>query len=153
MNSISKQPSLKRSPAFFCKYLRIVEEVELLQLQLYDAGSQAGGVDGYVQLAHDVGQRADVVLVSVGYDYAAYLVLVLPQVADIGYDEVYAVEFLIRKADTAVHDNNVLPVFVHGEVLSDLTEAAERDYLKFCHILLLIYFIVLCTTVTQHCNR
>ena len=137
----------------FRENLRVIEEVELLELELDYARGEAGGVDGHVQLAHDIGQSADVVLVAVCDDYAADAVLVLPQIGDVGYDGVNAVELLVRKAQTAVHDNNVLPVFVHGEVLADLTEAAERDYFQFCHIILLKSKIVLCTTVIQHYNR
>ena len=117
--------------------LRVVQQVVLLKLELYDARRQRRGIYGDVEVAHDVGQGADVVLVSVCDYYAFDAVFILLQVRDIGYDDINAVELLVRKPEAAVHDDNVLPVLVHGEVLANLTETAERNDFKFCHLLLL----------------
>ena len=99
----------------------------LLELELDYARRERRRVDGHVQVAHDVGDGADVVLVAVGDNYAAYAVLVLLEVGDVRDDDVDAVELLVREAEAAVHDDDVLPVLVHGEVLANLTEPAERD--------------------------
>ena len=109
------------------EYLRVVQQVVLLKLQLDYACRERRGVDRHVQLAHHIRQRADVILVSVSDYYASDAVFILLQVRNIGYNDINAVELLVRKSEAAVHDDNVLPVLVHGEILSYLTKTAERN--------------------------
>ena len=99
----------------------------LLELQLDDAGGQARGVDGAVELLHGVRDAADMVLMPVGQEHAADLVFVFDQVRHVGNDQVDAVHFLIREAKTAVDDDDILAVFEYGHILADLVETAKGN--------------------------
>ena len=117
----------------FCEYLRVVEQIVLFELKLDNPRCQRGSVYRHVQLAHHIRQGAYMILMPMRYDYAANTLSVLFEVRYVRDNDINAVELLVRKTEAAVHDDNVLPVLVHGEVLSYLTESAERDNLKFCH--------------------
>ena len=140
-------------PRLFGEYLRVVQQVKFLELQLDYARGELRRVNRYIELPQDIRYGPDVVLVAVGYHHASDAVGVLPQVGDVRDDDIDAVELLVGKTEAAVNDDDVLPVFVHGEVLADLTETAERDDLQFCHIVLLISVLYVCTTVILHYNR
>ena len=111
-----------------------VQQAVLLQLQLDKAGGHAGGIDRGVDGPQDIGQGPDVVLVTVGDEDAPDLVLVLDEVAHVGDDHVDPIHVVVGEAHTAVHDHDIPPVFIDGDVLADLIEAAKRDDLQFfCH--------------------
>ena len=103
----------------------------LLQLQLNEARGHPGGVDRGVDGAEDIGQGADVVLMSVGDKDAPNLLLVLNEIADIRDDYVDAVHIVVGKAHAAVHHHDVAAVLVNREVLADLVEAAKRNDFQF----------------------
>ncbi len=67
------------------------------------------------------------VFVPVGNDNSADTVFILFQIGDIRDNDIYAVKLLVRKTQTAVDNNYVLPVLVNREIFSDLTHTAERD--------------------------
>ena len=71
-------------------------------------------------------QRADVVLVAVGDEEAAELLLVFRKIGDVRNDKVHAVHVVLGEAEAAVDDDHVLAVFQHGHVLADLIQTAER---------------------------
>jgi hypothetical protein len=64
-------------------------------------------------------------------DDGFYPITVLQKVREIGYDDINAVHLLVRKAQTAVDDDDVLAVLVNREVFPDFVQAAERDYFQF----------------------
>ena len=118
--------------------VRLVHELVLLELALYQTCGESGGVDGSVHLAEQIGDRAYVVLVAVGDRYRADLVPVLDEVGEIRYDQIHTVHIVLGKTQAAVDDEYVAAVFVYGYVLADLVETAERYYLQFlcfyfCH--------------------
>ena len=113
--------------------LRRVEQVVLLQLEPDEPRREAGAVDGHVHLLEDVGDGPDVVLVAVGDEQTADAVLVLGEVAHVGNDKVDAVHIVAGKGHAAVHDDDLAAVLIHGHVLADLVQPAERDDLQiFC---------------------
>lgn len=106
----------------------------LFQLELNDRCRQGGGIDRHIQLLEHVWDRTDVILMPVCDDHAADAVFVCFQIADVRDDHVDAVEVLIRKAHAAVDKEHVLAILIDGEILTDLTEPAERDDFQFgCH--------------------
>ena len=111
--------------------LGLAQQAVLLQLQLDEPRAHAGGVDGGVHRAQHIGQGPDVVLVSVGDEDAPDLLLVLDEVAHVGDDHVDAVHVVIGEAHAAVHHHDVVAVLVHGEVLADLVETAQRNNFQF----------------------
>ena len=105
----------------------------LLELQANEACGEAGAVDGHIDLLEDVGDGPDVVLVAVGDEQTADAVLVLGEVAHVGNDKVDAVHIVAGKGHAAVHDDDLAAVLIHGHVLADLVQSAERDDLQiFC---------------------
>ena len=78
-----------------------------------------------VDLAQQVRQRADVVLVAVREDDARDALVA--QVAEVGQDEVDAEVLVAREREPGVDDDDLAAVLVDGHVLADLAEAAERD--------------------------
>ena len=77
--------------------LGLVQQAVLLQLQLDETGGHPGGVDRGVDGPEDVGQGADVVLMSVGDEDAPDLLLVLDEIADVGDDHIDAVDVYKRQ--------------------------------------------------------
>ena len=113
--------------------LGAVQQPVLLQLQLDESGGKAGAVDGHIHLLEDVGDGPDMVLVAVGDEQTADAVLVLGEVAHVGNDKVDAVHIVAGKGHAAVHDDDLAAVLIHGHVLADLVQPAERDDLQiFC---------------------
>ena len=74
------------------------------------------------------------VLMAVGDENTADAVPVLDEVGEVGNDHVHAVHIVIRKPHADVHHDDVAAILVHGEVLADLVETAQRNDLQFfCH--------------------
>ena len=65
------------------------------------------------------------VLMPVCQDDRPDAALVLYQPGHVGYDDIHAVHFLIRKAQATVHHQEVFPVFEYGEILSDLIKPSQ----------------------------
>ena len=70
------------------------------------------------------------VLVAVGDDDAAELLLVLQDVGVIGQDEVDAGLPLVREHEAGVYQDHVVPVLEGGHVLADAVQAPQRDDLE-----------------------
>ena len=114
--------------------LRGLHQLVLLQLQLDEAGGEAGAVDGHVDLLEDVGNGADVVLVAVGDEQAPDPGLVLDEVADVGDHAVDAVHVVPGEGHAAVHHDDLAAILIGGHVLADLVETAKGDNFQFfCH--------------------
>ena len=106
--------------------LRLLTEPVLVELRLDQPERQPRGNDLLdVDLAEQVRERADVILVPVREDDRAH-VLVL-EVAEVGKDEVDAEVLVARERKPRVDDDRLAARLVHGHVLAHLAEAAERD--------------------------
>ena len=93
----------------------------------YEAGGETGAIDGDVQLFEDIGNRADVILVTVGDEHTPQLFLVGHQIGKIGDHQIHAVHIFIGETDTAVHHDHILAILQDGDVLADLIQTAQRD--------------------------
>ena len=114
--------------------LDLIGQAVLLQLEPDEAGGHTGGVDGRIDVPHQVGDAADVVLVAVGDEDGPDPVPVLDEVGEVGDDHVDAVHVIVGEAHSCVHHNDVAAVLVHGEVLADLVQTAKGNNLQFfCH--------------------
>ena len=114
-------------PCFMGKQVDGILQLMLLELQLDDAGGQARGVDGAVELLHGVRDAADMILMPVGQEHAADFFLILDKVRHVRNDKVNAVHVVFGKAETAVDDDDILAVFEYGHILADLVETAKGN--------------------------
>ena len=126
-----KVAGLDGLPGLMGDELALVQNLVLLQFQLHQAQRQAGTVDGGFDLLEHIGQGADVVLVAVGQENAADLVLVLDEVRHIGDHQIHAVHVALGKAHAAVHNDDVAAIFQHGHILADLIETAQAHNFQF----------------------
>ena len=81
----------------------------------------------HAHLAHEVRQRADVILVPVREHDRAHHLLPLAEIREVGQDEVDAEMLVAREREPGVDDDDRAVRLVDGHVLADLAEAAERD--------------------------
>ena len=100
----------------------------LVELRLDQAERETGRPDlGNGDLAEQVRQRTDVILVAVGEDDRADVGLPLPQVGELGKQEVDAEVLVPREREAGVDDHEPVVALDDGHVLADLAESAERD--------------------------
>ena len=100
----------------------------LLQLALDQREGQPGADQRHVRLlAQQVRHRADVVLVAVGEDDRVEVVPAVPQVAEVGQDQVDAGLLGLGEQHAAVDDEQPAAVLEDRHVAADLADAAERD--------------------------
>src|SRR5262249_36051879 len=78
-----------------------------------------------IGLPEEVGEAAHMVLVAVREEDRADAPSC--EVADVREEEVDAEMLVARKCETCVDDEDLAAELVHGHVLADLAEAAERD--------------------------
>ena len=108
--------------------LGVAQEAVLVQLGLDHAEREPRAPDlAHADLAHDVGQRADVILVAVREDHGVDAARGLAQVCEVGQHEVDARHLVAREREAAVDQHAALALLDHAEVVADLAEAAERD--------------------------
>ena len=88
-------------------------------------------MDRRIDRLQHIGQRANVVLMAVGDEKATHFVGVFDQISHIGNDQVHAVHFIFREAQTAVDYDHILPIFQDGHILTDLIEAPQGDNFQF----------------------
>ena len=107
----------------------------LVELRLDEPERQAGCPDlVHGNLAEQVRQRADVILVGVGEDDRAHRPPAIAQVREVREDQVDAEVLVAREREPGVDDDRIVAVLVDGHVLADLAEAAERnDSHRFGH--------------------
>ena len=83
------------------------------------------------QVFHQVRQRARMILVAVGDDDAAQLMLVFEHISIVGKNQIDARVIVVGKHQARVDEQHVVAAFEHGHVLADGVEAAQRDDLEF----------------------
>src|SRR5439155_17379810 len=103
-------------------------------LRLHEAEGQSRTEDDRnSHLAHQVRERAHVILVPVRQHDAADHVLALDQVREVGEDEVDAEMLVAREREPGVDDHDRSLRLVGGHVLPHLAEAAEWDDAASAH--------------------
>ena len=115
----------------FREYLRIVEEVMLLKLQLHQRSGQRRRVDGDVKLTQYIRDSADMVLMSMGQDDTAHALRIGLEVADIGKHDVDTVHILVRKAHAAVNDNDVASELIGRHILAYFAKPPKGNDFQF----------------------
>ena len=116
---------------FMCKQVHSILELMLFQFQLNNTSGQTRGVDGAVELLHSIGNASNMIFMAMRQEHTAYLVLILDKICHICNNQINTVHFIIREAKAAVNDDDVLAVFQHGHIFSDLVQTAKRDNFQF----------------------
>jgi len=97
------------------------------QLGADESLSQGGGVDGGVDLFHEVPQRANVVFVTMGDDDRPDCLELIAQVGPVRDDKVHPQHVALREHDAGINDDGVAPVLEHQHVLADLPQSPQGD--------------------------
>ena len=107
--------------------LDLVGQLVLVQFQFNKTVCHSGAVNGTLHLLHAVGDRTDVILVTVGNEHTPQLLCVLDKVGKVGDHQIHTVHILVGKAHTAVDHDHISAVFKNGDVLADLIQSAKGD--------------------------
>ena len=94
------------------------------QLHFNQANGQRRGVNGHVHFPHQVGQCANVVLVTVGDEDGLHFIAVFPDVFVVGNDGVNAQHIVLREHNPGVDNENFVFVFNDGHILANFAETA-----------------------------
>ncbi len=111
----------------------------LCDLSLDEAERELARVDGHLWLeVHEqVRKRTSMVLVPVGDDDTAQLVLVLEHIGVVRKDQVYAELLVIGKHEAGIHEYHVVFVLEYRHVLAYAVQTTKRNdsewCLSFCH--------------------
>src|SRR5579862_5355792 len=98
---------------------------------LFDQGEcEAGSVNGYLQVAKDIGKRSDVILVTVGEDDGANVLTVLFQIGDIGDDQVDAEQLRLWEHHAGINHDDVVAIAQRHHIHAKFAETTERNYEK-----------------------
>ena len=103
----------------------------LFELAFHVGQRELGGVDGNLELAENPGQAADVVLVAVGEDDGADVLLVFNKVSDVGHNDVDAEQLRLGKHEPGVDDDDVVFPAEGEAVHAELAQPAEGDNFQF----------------------
>ena len=121
--------------------LGAVEKILFLQLVIDNPHGQPGCIDRHIHLLQDIGQCADMVLMTVGDDKALHLVNIVRKVSNIRDHEVDPQHIILRKSQTAVHNNNTVFIAKGSNVHPNLLESAKRYDLQLGMVIL--FFLVI----------
>ena len=85
----------------------------------------------HVEFGKNPGQRADVIFVAMGEEYAPHPLPVLNEIRNIRDHDIDAEQFSLREHEARIDHNNVVtPAYGHA-VHTELAEAPEGDNLQF----------------------
>src|SRR5579883_6949 len=94
----------------------------------FDAGEalgQTGRIDGReTDHGQNIGQTADMVLVTVSNEDAPYVLLFIAQIARIGNNKIDAEHLLIWKHHAGIDNDDVVTILYDHHILSDLSQAS-----------------------------
>jgi hypothetical protein len=91
------------------------------------ADGQLGAVNGSLQVAQQVGQAPGVILMPMGEDDPVHLVGSLPQVGELGEDQVDPGHIGIGEHDPAVENDDAAVDLNTGTVAPDFPETSKKD--------------------------
>ena len=124
----AERADAERRPRRDLDHDRLVGELVLAELRADEPERELRAVNRHVrEVAQDVRQRADVILVRVRDEDPFDLVAALAEVLDVGDDEVDAEHLLVGEHEPGVDDQDVVALLDRHHVLPDLTDTAERD--------------------------
>lgn len=109
-------------------------ELRLLYLVLFklagdDAERELGAKHRHrrAEVLEEVGQRAGVVLVTMGDDDAAQLLLTLEDVTVVRQDQVDPGVVIVGEHQAGIDHDHVIPELENGHVLADAVKTSQRD--------------------------
>ena len=107
-------------------------DAELGKLALDEAEGELAGENRHlvVEVLQEIRQRTRMVLMAMGDDDAAKLVLVLENVGVIRQDEVDAGLVVVGEHEACVDEHHVIAALEGGHVLADAVKAAQGDDLE-----------------------
>src|SRR5581483_2413956 len=111
--------------------VRRAQQTVLVELRLDEPEREPRRPDlGHLDLAQEVRQPADVILVRVREHDRAHLAGAVAQVRQIRKHEIDAEVLVAREREPGVDDDAPVLVLEHRHVLADLAQSAERDHAK-----------------------
>ena len=105
----------------------LLEQAVLGEPVARDRQGERRPVDRHREVPEQVGERADVVLVTVGEDHRAERVAPLPEIGEVRDREVHARHLVVREEQPAVHRDDVRAGLDQHHVEPDLAQPAQRD--------------------------
>ena len=105
------------------------EQVVFAELVFDNAHCQPCAVDGNIDFFHYIGERADVILMSVRDHKALHLVKIFLQICHVRDHQIDSEHIVLRKSQTAVHDYDTVLIFKSSDVHSNLLKSAEGNNL------------------------
>ena len=104
-----------------------VPDTVFLELALEEGQRELRSVQRKRELPQQVRQRPDVVLMPVGQDHRFHPVLVVPEVLEVGEDQVDPGHLHLREGQTGVDHQDAALQLERGHVPADLPDTAEKD--------------------------
>ena len=122
----------------------------ILELKLDELYCHCAAENVRLEFPKEIGERSDVVFVSVRDENASELILVASDVSEVRDDAVYARHVLFGEAHAAVNDDHVAPIFYRGHVLADLADTAQRYYLYGIRVLVFRIVVSVSFRIAAH---
>ena len=122
-----ERPHLLARPRLDHVEFGAVADLVLLELPLQEGEGEPGPVDGDLELAKQVRDRADVVLVAVREHHGLQLVRVLPEELEVRQNQVDARQLRARERQAAVDDEDAPVELEAGHVPPDLAHSPEEN--------------------------
>ena len=107
--------------------VRILEQSVLFEFLAHQREREFRAVDGHVQIANHVGNRADMILVRMREKNRFHLLLALLQESDIGDDDVNAEKFCFGEHQACVDDDNLVSASQGHHVHAEFAKPAEGN--------------------------
>ena len=104
-----------------------IEQPVLFELLANQGHRKLRAVNGHVEVAQNVGDRADVILVRVREDDRAHHALVLFQIGNVGDHDIHAEQLLLGEHQARIDHDNVVARAEGEHVHSELAQSAERN--------------------------
>src|SRR6266478_7815733 len=106
---------------------RRIEQTGFSDALFYQRQREPRSVNGNVQIAQNVRQRADVIFVAVSQNDGPYVLAILLQIGDVWNDQIDAQQFGLWKHHTGIDHDDVVAVAKRHHVHAELTETAEGN--------------------------
>ena len=127
MGETVKPPSHDLVPRPVGAQVGALEHAMLGQAVLGDGERQRRAVHGHVEVAQEIRQRPDVVLVAMGQDHAAEGRAAIAEIGEVGDHVVHPGHLVVREQEPAVDGDHVVARLDQHHVEPDLAQPSERD--------------------------